>query len=43
MIADEAIRSEWHVAYRSRDLDEGAIRPVRLLGEDLVLWRSAGR
>ena len=42
MIADDAIRNEWHVVYRSRDLDEGAIRPIRLLGEDLVLWRSGG-
>ena len=42
MISDQAIRNDWHVVYRSRDLDEGAIRPIRLLGEDLVLWRSDG-
>lgn len=43
MIEDEALRNDWHVVYRSGDLPEGAIRPVRLLGQDLVLWRSAGR
>ena len=42
MIADQAIRNDWHVVYRSSDLDEGAIQPIRLLGEDLVLWRSGG-
>ena len=48
MSADEAtreqvIRNEWHVVYRSADLAEGEIRAVRLLGEDLVLWRTDGR
>ncbi len=42
MIADQAIRNDWHVVYRSRDLAESALRPIRLLGEDLVLWRSGG-
>ena len=42
MISDPALRDEWHVVYRSRDLPEGAMQPVRLLGEDLVLWRSGG-
>ena len=42
MIADQAIRNDWHVVYRSRDLAEGALRPIRLLGKDLVLWRSGG-
>ena len=40
MIADEAIRNDRHVVYRSCDLHEGAIQPIRLLGEDLVRWRS---
>ena len=39
---DEIIRNDWHVVYRSRNLDESAIQPIRLLGEDLVLWRSGG-
>ena len=43
MIADEVIRNDWHVVYRSADLAEGDNRGVRLLGEDLVIWRSGGR
>ena len=45
MISDPALRNDWHVVHRSRDLDEGAMQPVHLLGEDLVLWslRVRGR
>ena len=42
MIEDEALYNEWHVVYRSNDLPEGGIRGARLLGRDIVLWRSGG-
>lgn len=41
--SDQVIKNEWHVVYRSADLAEGEIRAVRLLGNDLVLWRTDGR
>jgi len=40
MIQDAVLRNEWHVAMRSKDLPEDGVAPVRLLGEDIVLWRS---
>ena len=43
MIESEALKNEWHVVYRSKDLADGDVQPVRLLGQDLVLWRSRGR
>ena len=43
MIADAAIRNDWHVVHRSADLPEGGNRGVRLLDNDLVIWRSGGR
>lgn len=43
MLSEMVAANEWHVVYRSSDLGEGEIRPVRLLGEDLVLWRTQGR
>jgi len=35
-----ALRDVWHVVARSESLAEGAILPVQLLGEDLIVWRS---
>ena len=43
MIESNALHNEWHVVHRSRDLVDGDVKAVRLLGQDLVLWRSAGR
>ena len=43
MIRDSVIRNDWHVVCRSSDLAEDSVRGARLLGEDLVLWRSAGQ
>ncbi len=43
MIESEALNNEWHVVYRSSDLSDGDVKAIRLLGQDLVLWRSAGR
>ncbi len=42
MIDSTALRNEWHVVYRSADLAEGELRPITLLDQDLVIWRSAG-
>jgi len=35
-----AMRPWWHVVARSGDLPPGGVLPVRLLGEDFVLWRD---
>lgn len=43
MIHDEVIRNDWHAVYRSDHLHDGDVRKVRLLGEDLVIWRWQGR
>ena len=43
MIESEVLQNEWHVVYRSKDLNNGDVRMVRLLGQDLVLWRSGGQ
>ncbi|MCH9672482.1 MAG: aromatic ring-hydroxylating dioxygenase subunit alpha [Gammaproteobacteria bacterium] len=43
MIESEALLNDWHVVYRSSDLGDGAVEQVRLLGHDLVIWRSAGK
>jgi len=43
MINDPVLINDWHVVGRADDLEEGAVRPARLLGEELVLWRSNGQ
>lgn len=43
MIENAAIVNDWHVVARSADLEEGNVQKVRLLGQDLVLWRNGGR
>ncbi|MCB1121142.1 MAG: aromatic ring-hydroxylating dioxygenase subunit alpha [Verrucomicrobiae bacterium] len=43
MIEDSVLKNEWHVAARSKDLNEGAIMASKILGEDLVLWRVGGK
>jgi len=40
MVNDITLQNDWHVVARSQDLETGKILTVRLLGEDLVLWRS---
>ncbi|MEH2294094.1 aromatic ring-hydroxylating dioxygenase subunit alpha [Nostoc sp.] len=42
MVSDAVLNNDWHVVARSQDLQEGKILKARLLGEDLVLWRSSG-
>lgn len=43
MIDDPVLLNDWHPVSRSDKLPEGGVLPVRLLGEDLVLWRSGGQ
>lgn len=43
MLQDPVLLNDWHVLARSSDVPEGGIRPARLLGEDVVLWRLHGR
>jgi phenylpropionate dioxygenase-like ring-hydroxylating dioxygenase large terminal subunit len=40
MIDDPLLVNDWHVVARSRDLDARQVRPARLLGQDIVLWRE---
>ena len=40
---DAVLVNDWHVVGFSSDVPDGTITGTRLLGEDLVLWRHAGR
>ena len=40
MLDDPVLFRDWHVVGRASELPVGVVRPVRLLGVDLVLWRS---
>jgi len=40
MINDPVLLNDWHVLARASDIKPGEPRAVRLLGRDLVLWRS---
>jgi phenylpropionate dioxygenase-like ring-hydroxylating dioxygenase large terminal subunit len=42
MIDDPVLIADWHPVARSAQLAEGGVLAARLLGEDLVLWRTAG-
>ena len=42
VLNDPILVNDWHVVARSEDVVEGKISAVRLLGEDLVLWRCRG-
>ncbi len=43
MIEDTALVNDWHPVARSEDVPADGVLPVRLLGEDMVLWRAGGR
>ncbi len=43
MIQDPVLLNDWHPIARSSDVPEASIRPARLLGEDLVVWRMHGK
>ena len=38
-----ALVDDWHVVARSQDIAEGQVKKVKLLGVELVLWRSNGQ
>ena len=40
LIDDPVMLNEWFVVGRSSDLADGGIMPAKLLGTDIVLWRS---
>jgi len=40
--SDPLLDNDWHVVASSSSLQEGGIVKARLLGEDLVVWRSDG-
>jgi phenylpropionate dioxygenase-like ring-hydroxylating dioxygenase large terminal subunit len=42
VLNDPVLTKDWHVVARSEDIREGELSAVRLLGKDLVLWRSNG-
>lgn len=39
--SDAALINDWHVVAFSKDLEVGKLVPIRLLGRELVLWRSS--
>lgn len=43
MIDDPVLVNDWHILARSDEIVEGKVYARRLLGEDLVLWRSNGQ
>ena len=43
MVNDRLLLDDWHPAARSDALSDGTVMGARLLGEDLVLWRSGGK
>lgn len=36
---DLTLLNDWHPVILSKDIKEATVKPIRLLGEDLVLWR----
>lgn len=36
-----ALLDQWHVVARSNDVAQESVKPIKLLGENLVLWRSS--
>jgi phenylpropionate dioxygenase-like ring-hydroxylating dioxygenase large terminal subunit len=43
MVNDPVLCDDWHVVARAEDVAEGKTLGVRLLGENLVLWRVNGQ
>jgi phenylpropionate dioxygenase-like ring-hydroxylating dioxygenase large terminal subunit len=43
MLTDPVLLHEWHVVAYAPDLEEGKPMAVRLLEEDIVLWRANGK
>ncbi len=42
MITDPVVLNDWHAVAKSDDIYEGKATPVRLLEENVVLWRTGG-
>jgi phenylpropionate dioxygenase-like ring-hydroxylating dioxygenase large terminal subunit len=42
LIQDPVLLNDWHTLGFSRDFPEGSVKQARLLGEDLVVWRTGG-
>jgi phenylpropionate dioxygenase-like ring-hydroxylating dioxygenase large terminal subunit len=40
---DPALVNDWHVVAFAKDVKEGELVPIRLLGEELVAWRHDGK
>ncbi|NJL61359.1 MAG: aromatic ring-hydroxylating dioxygenase subunit alpha [Methylacidiphilales bacterium] len=43
MAMNNFLKNDWHVVAQSQDLQPGKIFKARLLGEDIVLWRSGDK
>ena len=43
MFKDPVLTNAWHVAAKSEELKEGKLLAARIMGEDIVLWRSRGK
>lgn len=41
-VLDPVARAAWHPVGFCRDFEEGTLRPVSVLGEELVIWRGTG-
>ena len=42
-LGDPTLLNDWHIVAESSDLRDGMTIPVRLLGEDVVVWRADGQ
>ena len=42
MLDDPVLLNDWHAVARASELKEGQVKPARLLGQDLVVWRGQG-
>lgn len=43
MTEDPVLVHEWHPVAKAEDFADGAVKAVRLLGRDIVLWKAAGK
>jgi phenylpropionate dioxygenase-like ring-hydroxylating dioxygenase large terminal subunit len=43
MLNDPVLHGDWHVVARSSEIVPGGVKPARLLGRDIVLWREGGQ
>jgi phenylpropionate dioxygenase-like ring-hydroxylating dioxygenase large terminal subunit len=43
MIPDPVLTHDWHPVARAADVAEGGVLGIRLLGEDVVVWRVSGQ